>query len=1100
MPKISSTLGEDLAIRQLIPGTLGAKSQLYYLGTDVTLTQSDVPYAAESAEALPQSMTDFLVFADTVTIAEDLLNPGAAIEIFAREIIVKAGTVLDVSGAPPLRTWPAGIPALQPSPIPGAAGVAGADGDAGNSAGQIQLYADVFTVGDAYGGDTTNRTISLDRALQRAIVLAMPTYLGTPNLGAFPVSLPAVGKFAPTNATLHGLADLNLDSTYDPGSRMFTAEGTLTKLAISAVVHIAVDLPLLLNFDLTISITCVLDDSFTLGPPQVSLAVANTSATAFPPAIQTAFQNVLPGYIQNVVSNLPMFAPLASAVRKAILPASASSPSLVLLAAGGEGGRGQDGSAGNRGAKGPPGKNYNNEVFVGDIIPPPPECIGGQGGQGGTGGDAGKSGAGGNGGTITVGGVTKALTGVLAATDLGPGGNAAVGGPGGPGGPGGDGGQYQVGYGSAVQWVTAPNGPEGPGGSAAKFGGAPGANGSAGGATVDSTTFDVLAGFASLGQLQIAQQAAKVNYMNAASTSDYTDVITEYNWLYHVTLACTKQTKVGNLTPTDIAARAGINGAVAVELARLALNLDYFGNAANWTPVLTLGFYQSRVNQLVMLGTAINAQMQDYESEEVAQQRDALKKTEASLESDLDNIHDTIAALLQQIKAAEALILQLNNEITRQQDLIDATISGDEAQAAKSATGCNDVVGILSAVASIAQFGMAAAGGIGDLAAAQKVVASAAQAMKGGQSLLQALLPSPVDFGSLSDAYSKLISLLKTNPNSALIAVEEDQFDELLGSYFTDHQAAELQEQMQDLINLVQTRNTTVLNTTAAYVKVADLQAQFTQKGAELANVAALLAAQNPALPDLIAFMQRAIQDTLNELVDNLWQENQAYSYWSLDPKPFTLQGLNLGSLSKMADSLSAEIEQYMQKTARPFSKFQGQTITITAAENASAFSRLKDAKQLTISIPLAFGPFASFYQITAETVAVGLIGATPPTGTPSNPTLLTVNLVQTGPDVLESPPPESNRFTFTHDARAVPFQYNYTSSKVTVTGEIGDTKQGFTGLSPFAMWKLDFDYPDNHWLDLSSLTGVTLTFSGYLLGKPAQLNAEAEGVRPATA
>ena len=858
------------------------------------------------------------------------------------------------------------------------------------------------------------------------------------------------------------------------------------------------DLPIQFTFDFAISITSVLDDNFTPGPPKLSLAVTNISVAAFPPAIQTAFQNVLPDYIRNVVTNLPLFATLASAIQQAILPASTSPPSLILLAFGGEGGRGQDGSAGNNGAKGAPGKSYN-EISYGDF-PVPPECVGGPGGPGGPGGDAGKSGDGGNGGSITVGGVTTPLTSVLTATDLGPGATAATAGPPGAGGPGGDGGQYQFGFGSAVQTATAPNGPKGPDGAPAKFLGAPGTNGKAGAATVSSTTFDVLAGLASLGQLQIAQQAAKVNYMNSASKDDYADVITEYNWLYKVTLACTKQTTVGNLTPTDIAARAGINGSVAVELARLARNLDYFGDAANWTPVLTLDFYQARVNQLIMLGTAITTQMQGYESDELAQQTDALKKTEASLEDDLDNIQKSIGNLEDQIKTAEVLVSKLNGEIARQQDLIQRTISTDEAEAAKAATGCTDVVGVLSAVASIAQFGMAAAGGIGDLAAAQKVVSSAATAMKGGQSLLEELLPSPVDYSSLSGAYNKIIKLLQTNPNSAMIAVDEDQFDQLLDSFFTKRQSAELQAQMNDLIGLAQTRNTTVLNTTAAYAKLADLQAQITQKGAELNNVAALLAAQNPALPDLIAFMQRAIQDTLNGLVDNLWQENQAYNYWSLDPQPFTLQGLNLGSLSATANSLSTDIENYMQKTARPFTTFQDQTITITAAENVSAFTRLKDAKQLTISIPLASGPFSSFYQITAETVAVGLLGVTPPAGTSSNPTLLTVNLVQSGPDVLESPPPDLKRFTFTHDARAVPFQYNYTIDKITVTGDIGDTKQGFTGLSPFAMWKLDFDYSDNHWLDLSALTGVTLTFSGYLLGKPAPLSAEPQNVRPVTA
>jgi hypothetical protein len=135
------------------------------------LTQDDVPYATASAGDLTPSSTDLLVFADTVTIAQDLINPGAAIQIFAREIVFSPGTLLDVSGTPAVTTWPADLPPLQPSTLPGVPGVAGANGNAG----QIQLHADLFTLKDVGGGDPKNRTISLERALQRAVVVAVNT-------------------------------------------------------------------------------------------------------------------------------------------------------------------------------------------------------------------------------------------------------------------------------------------------------------------------------------------------------------------------------------------------------------------------------------------------------------------------------------------------------------------------------------------------------------------------------------------------------------------------------------------------------------------------------------------------------------------------------------------------------------------------------------------------------------------------------------------------------------------------------------------------------------------------------------------------------------
>ena len=214
MPKISSTLGEDLAIRHLMPAKLGgAESPALLPGHRRDADAGGLPYAAKSVDAMPQSVTDFFVFADTVTIAEDLLNPGSAIHIFAREIIFQAGTMLDVSGAPPVPTWPAGFPAPQPSPLPSAPGVTGMDANSGYSAGDIQLYADLFKVSGPYTGDTTNRAISFKRALQRAIAAATLTFMATPNINAFPLSLPAVGNFAPANAVLRGLINLNLGSS-----------------------------------------------------------------------------------------------------------------------------------------------------------------------------------------------------------------------------------------------------------------------------------------------------------------------------------------------------------------------------------------------------------------------------------------------------------------------------------------------------------------------------------------------------------------------------------------------------------------------------------------------------------------------------------------------------------------------------------------------------------------------------------------------------------------------------------------------------------------------------------------------------------------------
>lgn len=54
--------------------------------------------------------------------------------------------------------------------------------------------------------------------------------------------------------------------------------------------------------------------------------------------------------------------------------------------------------------------------------------------------------------------------------------------------------------------------------------------------------------------------------------------------------------------------------------------------------------------------------------------------------------------------------------------------------------------------------------------------------------------------------------------------------------------------------------------------------------------------------------------------------------------------------------------------------------------------------------------------------------------------------------------------------------------------GAVGDAHQGFTGLSPFATWSIDFTANGNPnanaWLTLSDITAVQLTFAGQLLGQ----------------
>jgi hypothetical protein len=69
------------------------------------------------------------------------------------------------------------------------------------------------------------------------------------------------------------------------------------------------------------------------------------------------------------------------------------------------------------------------------------------------------------------------------------------------------------------------------------------------------------------------------------------------------------------------------------------------------------------------------------------------------------------------------------------------------------------------------------------------------------------------------------------------------------------------------------------------------------------------------------------------------------------------------------------------------------------------------------------------------------------------------------------------------------PYKIDYKDQKNTAGGNLGEDSQGYIGVSPFTLWRLDFNPKGNEWLDLSTLKTVSLTFSGRILGPEARLH-----------
>lgn len=1097
------------------------------VGFDVSLSQADLPYAIAPGVPVAASSSDVVVYGDTVTITGDLVNPGRQIAIYARQIICGGLTFISTAGADPVTDYQPGAPAQQTNQANGAAGAGGAAGSTGLGAGALILSAESIQVqGPDTGAGTPGRALCIAQLLpqvETAAAAAVSTLQH--GLSSTPVTVPNQPIASLPGISLTGISytctgTVSVVSCGWSGSSFEVAvqlKGAFFAGTLSGSLDgFPITVPIVANFDvaLTVSVVPGIGGLPAGAAPVWSVGGVTYAVSTGIPALDAAIDGAIVGLVTGTVqgsiatSLASVATSLTTTIAAGILPAGAS-PALVLCANGGRGGRGQDGHAGIIGATGPAGQGGQN-----GIMPPPegtpPAAVGGAGGQGGQGGNAGTSGAGGQGGAITVNVVKTATLAVAALAAGGAGGNAAAAGAPGPGGYGGAGAEWTYSMLSMPpQNYPAPNGPTGPGGAPAAVQGAVGAPGTAGTASLNGVggastyTYAQLANQLDLYQLLFTQQGAKLAYLNAQSAADYTHVGTLYTWLSAVTLPFE-----GGVTPpgctfsaTDITTRAAIYADTAQELARLATGLDYYGEGLNWVPVLTWTSLNTFITQqLASMGLV---QTQFTAGQQIAQQETAAKAAVTAIEQALANLQAYEATVQTQINNLSAQITTLDASVSAQMVSTQQALQTVET-ALLQQTGCKTLLSVVSALGSIVSLGKDVMASEKDVSAALKVPGDAVNVYSNVKNLVVQIEAPEVNCRDIATAWQNLQATLQSNgTNSALILADAAKFTGLVKQICDGLNGTQtLIDSVNALVALIQTRNQTVLNYSGQYQNLARLQSRYTQKSAELEHIAAVAAAaQQPQLPVYLAFLRSALTEMGNAIVDNLYRANQAYNYGTVQAQPFSVNGLDLASLATAASALQTEVTNALIAQGGPFQSFQGISYTATAAASADAFAAFATSGVLFVTVPIT-APIAGFVgndNIVAETIAVSLTGITPPAGTTASPTVLQVNILQLGPDLKQAQGGGAT-IAFTHAPRPLEYGYNYTTAQTIIDGDIGDSTQGFSGLSPFATWRLDFTAATTAaWLTpalRAQVTGVQLTFSGQLL--PPSTGAAAALVKAA--
>ncbi|MDX6610840.1 MAG: hypothetical protein QOD75_26 [Blastocatellia bacterium] len=1077
----------------------------------IHLTQANLPYKLVPGKRLP-SEKHFAVYADQIVLAEALQNPGRNIELHAREIVIEKPVTLDVAGAYADKDFRPGDPPTQKDAKPGADGTDGEGATTGGNAGSIVI--DAHRLVNKTSGPRTQNVADLN-AVASQILAEHPLKIDdTASLQSIEIGRKKIMEnyeivVTLENGRVEGLSHLTVESArVDTTINRITLRLSISGVTVTGTTQYSGNKRLA-----TQAFVCKIDASVTLKTdgsvtdPRSDLSFV--SDTPIKLAVE-GMDGTLGASPLNMIRDR-IIAHIGSGAIETLVKAFGSrlGGSLTLLAGGGRGGRGQDGHAGNRGEKGPDGAQTSKwGVDTGAGYGFPDEAFGQNGSKGGRAGSPGLSADGGKGGRIALNVMLPFELSVVYDSTGGDGGAQASPGDRGPGGPGGTGAvchMYEKSSGKTVDDQQAPNGQEGPLGEVAKTNGSKGSPGGNGeplkfngapytGGIEPAFTFTGLAQTLSLSQLLITQNATDQDFLNAKKGEELVAVADGFTWLININQPFTDSTiaiDTARVSKPEQQVRARIHNSAVVSLMRLQQGLDYYGHSYNWTPVLNLTNLVARTSEIIQLGKVVEDQFNRYLDKDLSdkERMKAFGQAKQEIDNKLAEFVAEIDKLKPQITNFETEVGKLSEALRRQRTLLvegQLKFKDDLIKYLREQNGLT-FEGFLDMLATVIGCVGGVVEGIGGIKTAIDAIKKAEEFSKQIKSVVEIFKKAKATVENLSKAYSSVKDAFDDgNPNAAKILVDGEEFDKMLKKYLGKFDAAgELRKAMAYFQELAQARNMAAYNYTTLVAQMLTIQAQHDQLYQGIQHINAEIAAhQDNVLPIYTAYLKDAYEDVQRNLLRNIYQENRAYQYWSLKNRSLQTDDLNIATLAATHVGLIKDIDSF-RENSQMFNPFK-QEVIVSADRFTNEFADLPKSKALTFKLDiLREEGFLNMRYIIAREFTLEFPDVV------DSSHVLYVNVVHTGESLLNSETDLDKPgalHVFSHRPRMSLYKYDYKKHAKTAGGDLGEDSQGYIGVSPFTLWRLDFNLKGNEWLDLSILKTVVLTFSGRFQGPEARL------------
>lgn len=524
----------------------------------------------------------------------------------------------------------------------------------------------------------------------------------------------------------------------------------------------------------------------------------------------------------------------------------------------------------------------------------------------------------------------------------------------------------------------------------------------------------------------------------------------------------------------------------AVQLHRLRMGLDAYGNSPSFVPMLNYKAYDDYIRRWLDSARRVEGLHEQYYRAGRSQEQrlEDVRTSLKNLDLSIANLGHDITTFEQSRKQLQDDILRLLLDADRlYAELLNSESSFKQAVAAEAGCDFMDVIKAVGTIAALAKGSVAAIAAIKPILDAIGEKNPPKRDDKDDRGKLVRYFDGISEKFSVAEgkakdiqkAYGEIKGLLDRNGNLSLpsdrakIITERDEIAKTVEKFRHLPEAQKYLQAVDSFIAVVTARNSKIVEHDVLALKTAEAEGKISQAKADKINIQDTLSREfEPSLPVYEEFMARNLDMHKIELVRALYYAQRALAYMTLTDEQQDLARETVAHLEHTHRLLNEKLIRAKESKGRShqvleFGHHMG-TFSLKSLVGEKGLQKLKDKARVAFSIP--DDAFPDYYHVYATRARVHFNGITHDAKRPPG-----IRLIHSG----------HGRF-FDRDEQIREFEHAARNTTVYADGvaNLGGAEgheEEFIALAPYGPWSADIALGANKGIDFAALDDISIEF-----------------------